>query len=336
MSQEKPRRILVTGGGGFIGSHVVDALLARGDQVTSLDNFSPFYDPAIKRLNIESQTHNPLYKLVEGDIRNAATLQLAFSGGPFDVVVHLAAMAGVRPSIADPELYMDVNILGTQRLIDFITLQQTKRPKFVFGSSSSVYGERSHGAFSEEDRVDRPISPYAASKAAAELVCHAAHKVNGLDVVALRFFTVYGPRQRPDLAIHKFCQLIEADQPVEIFGNGETARDYTYVHDIVSGVIAAIDKRLPSGFEIVNLGRGEPVTLDDMVKAIEKALGKHAIIEKTLPQKGDVPYTHANIEKARKLLNYDPQTSLEEGVRHFVEWRQSIKGKLGESTYTHA
>ncbi len=336
MTQGKPRRILVTGGGGFIGSHVVDALLARGDRVTSLDNFNPFYDPAIKRLNIEEQTHNPDFTLVEGDIRDGSKLALAFENGPFDVVVHLAAMAGVRPSLADPELYMDVNVLGTQRLIDFINLKQTKLPRFVLGSSSSVYGERPHGAFSEEDRVDRPVSPYAASKAAAELVCHAAHKINGLDVAVLRFFTVYGPRQRPDLAIHKFCQLIEADQPVEMFGNGKTARDYTYVHDIVSGVTATIDKRLPSGFEIINLGRGEPVTLDDMVKALEKALDKHAIIEKTPPQKGDVPYTHANIDKAKKLLNYDPQTTLDEGVRFFVEWQRSVKAKLGSSTFTHA
>lgn len=327
MAQTTARRILVTGGAGFIGSHLIDTLLARGDQVVAFDNFNSFYDPQVKKLNIAEQIHNPSYSLVEGDIRERNSLQLLFARGPFDAVVHLAAMAGVRPSLADPELYMDVNVLGTQRLIDFL-LKQEKLPKFVFGSSSSVYGGRTGGSFSETDRVDRPFSPYAASKAAGELQCHAAHHTRGLPVTALRFFTVFGPRQRPDLAIHKFLLQIENGQPIELYGNTDSARDYTYVADIVSGITAAIDIDLPSGYEIINLGRSQPVTLIDMVRALEKALGQEAKIEYREKQVGDVPYTHANIDKARQLLNYEPKTSFEEGVRRFVEWHRAMKQKL--------
>lgn len=336
MAQEKPRRILVTGGAGFIGSHVVDALLARGTQVVVLDSFSTFYEPQIKRLNIAQHVHNPLYSLVEGDIRDAHALGLVWERGPFDTVVHLAAMAGVQPSLKDPELYMDINILGTQRLLDKM-VKQERLPRFIFGSSSSVYGEREGGAFSETDRVDRPVSPYAASKAAGELLCHAAHHTQKLDVVALRFFTVYGPRQRPDLAIHKFCLKIETGQPVELYGNGTTARDYTYVEDIVSGIISCIDRPIPFEYEIINLGRSQPVTLMEMVRAVEKALGKAAVIKHKPLQTGDVPYTHANIEKAKLLLGYSPQVSLEEGVRRFVEWHRAVEEKLrAQGKFTHA
>jgi UDP-glucuronate 4-epimerase len=331
MAHPTAGRILVTGGAGFIGSHLIDALLKGGNQVVAFDNFNSFYDPQVKRLNISQQIHDPKYALVEGDIRDHHALKLVFDRGPFDTVVHLAAMAGVRPSLSNPDLYIDVNVLGTQRLIDYV-LKQDKLPKFIFGSSSSVYGGRSGGAFSEDDRVDRPLSPYAASKAAAELICYAAHHTRDLPVTALRFFTVYGPRQRPDLAIHKFLLQIESGQVVELYGNVQSARDYTYVTDIVSGITAAIDIDLPSGYEIINLGRSQPVALIDMVKAVERALGKEAQIAYKDARKGDVPYTHAKIDKARALLNYDPKTSFDDGVRRFVEWHHLVKQKLASVT----
>lgn len=325
MTDQQARRILVTGGAGFIGSHLVDALLQRGDRVTVLDNFNSFYEAKIKRLNVAPHQQNPSYTLFEGDIRHEETLTAVFAKGPFDAIVHLAAMAGVRPSLSDPSLYMDVNVLGLQRLLDQIR-KQSLLPRLVFGSSSSVYGERAGEEFKETDVIVQPLSPYAASKAAGELLCHAAHHTTALPVVALRFFTVYGPRQRPDLAIHKFCLAIEAGEPVELYGDGTTSRDYTFVGDIVSGIIAAIDSDLQ--FEIINLGRSEPVSLMEMVRSVESAVGKPALIQYKPPQMGDVPYTHANIEKARKLLRYSPSTSLDEGVRRFVAWHRQVTETL--------
>lgn len=321
MSQQ--RNVLVTGGAGFIGSHLVERLLERGDKVFVLDNFNSFYDPSIKRSNVKSHLQRSGYSLFEGDLRSDADLDAVFRSAQFDVVVHLAAMAGVRPSMQDPALYMDVNLLGTQKLIDRI-LGQKGPPRLVFGSSSSVYGERSGESFSEDDRVDTPLSPYAASKAAGELLCYAAHHTRGLQALNLRFFTVFGPRQRPDLAIHKFCKLIDSGKPIEVFGDGSSKRDYTYVADIVSGIERAMEVPF-SGWEILNLGRSEPVVLMDMIRLIEKYLGKKAVIEHRPFQTGDMPYTYANIERAAKLLDYEPSYSFEQGIKNFVEWFVSQK-----------
>lgn len=318
MTSKAPHSILVTGGAGFIGSHLVDRLLKEGKKVTVIDNFNPFYSPDTKRENVAAHLSNPAYELVEGDLRNADDIRRAFAKGPFDVVVHLAAMAGVLPSLQNPSLYIDVNVLGTQRVLDEITAQE-KLPYLVFCSSSSVYGERSTEKFSETDLTDRPMSPYAASKIAAEVACFAAHRTRGLNVICVRPFTVFGPRQRPDLAIHKFCQRIEQGEPIELYGDGSTKRDYTYVLDIVAGIASAIEIQ-PPGFEIVNLGRSSPVTLLEMIEAIEKALGKTATVIKKPMQNGDVPYTYADIDKARRLLNYAPATTFEAGVQEFVNW----------------
>ncbi len=312
------RKVLVTGGAGFIGSHLVDRLLERGDQVVVLDNFNDFYDPQVKRHNIKEQTGHPAYRLVEGDIRDDRALSRTVALGPFDVVVHLAAMAGVRPSITQPALYMDVNVLGTQKLLAAL-LGSGWTGRFVFGSSSSVYGNRSGESFLETDRVDQPLSPYAASKAAGELLCYSIHHTSGIPVVCLRFFTVFGPRQRPDLAIHKFCRRIDEGLPVEIFGDGTSKRDYTFVSDIVSGIERSMTCDL-SGFEIVNLGRSKPVVLMEMIRSLESALGKKANLVHQPVQIGDMPYTYASIEKARRLLGYEPSTDFDEGVRQFVDW----------------
>lgn len=318
VTTNKANSILVTGGAGFIGSHLVDRLLKEGKRVTVIDNFNSFYSPETKRENIAAHLTNPSYNLIEGDLRNVDDVQKAFASGPFDVVVHLAAMAGVLPSLQNPALYMDVNVMGTQRILDAITAQTTA-PYLVFCSSSSVYGERSTEKFSESDMTDRPMSPYAASKISAEVACFAAPRTKGLNVICVRPFTVFGPRQRPDLAIRKFCQLIENGEPIELYGDGSTKRDYTFVLDIVAGIASAIELQ-PPGFEIVNLGRSNPVTLLEMIDAIQKALGKKAQIIKRPMQNGDVPYTYADIDKARRLLNYAPATSFETGISEFVSW----------------
>ncbi len=313
------RNVLVTGGAGFIGSHLIESLLQRGDKIVILDNFNTFYDPTMKERNIAGFRSNGNCTLVDGDIRDDAILDEAFSSGPFDCVVHLAAMAGVRPSLQQPALYMDVNVNGTQKIIDKI-LPTADRTRFVFGSSSSVYGARSGESFKETDRVDLPISPYAASKAANELQCYAAHHSGGLKVVALRFFTVFGPRQRPDLAIHKFCNLIHEGKPIEVYGDGTTKRDYTYVADIVRGIESAMEYPLDSGYDIINLGRSDPVELMEMIRLLEKHLNIKAKMEMKEMQTGDVPFTYANIDKARKLLGYEPTTTFEEGIKKFVAW----------------
>lgn len=312
------RRVLITGGAGFIGSHLADSLLAQQDKVVVIDNFNDYYDPQAKRRNIEGQTANQNYRLVEGDIRSDASLNEAFADGPFDVVVHLAAMAGVRPSLEKPALYFDVNVNGTQKLVDMI-VPNASTTRLVFASSSSVYGARSGEAFREDDRVTEPISPYAASKAGNELQLHSTHHTTGLPVVCLRFFTVFGPRQRPDLAIHKFCHLIDQGKTIELYGDGKSRRDYTFVLDTVAGINAAMSYEF-SGYDIINLGRAEPVSLIEMVEALEKHLGKKAnIVYKPMPV-GDVPYTHADIAHARQVLGYNPGTSFDEGVRQFVAW----------------
>jgi UDP-glucuronate 4-epimerase len=323
MAENAGRRVLVTGGAGFIGSHLVDRLLARGDEVVVLDNFNDFYNPAVKRENVRGHFAHSAYKLIEGDVRDGHALDKVFAKGPFHVVVHLSAMAGVRPSLKNPALYMDVNVLGTQRLVDRI-IAGGAECRLVFGSSSSVYGARSLECFRETDRVDLPLSPYAASKVAGEALCHAAHHTTGLPVVSLRFFTVFGPRQRPDLAIHKFCQLIDAGKTVEVFGDGTSARDYTYVGDIVRGIESAMSFPF-SGFEIINLGRGQPVLLMDMIHRLEELLGRKANLVYTPPVTGDVPNTFAGIDKARSMLAYNPATSLADGLVEFVAWHKKAK-----------
>lgn len=320
------RRILITGGAGFIGSHLVDRLLSRGDNLVVLDNFNDFYNPNVKRDNVAQHLKHNRYTLVEGDIRDDNSLASAIKFGPFDVVVHLAAMAGVRPSISQPAHYMDVNVTGTQKLIGALN-NCGFEGRLVFGSSSSVYGARSGECFLETDRIDQPLSPYAASKAAGELLCYSAFHTTGLPVVCLRFFTVFGPRQRPDLAIHKFCHLIEAGQPVEIFGDGSSKRDYTFVADIVSGIESAMTYDLP-GYDIINLGRSEPVYLLDLIRALENALGKKAKLIHKPFQVGDVPYTYAGIDKARQVIGYSPSTDFSEGIKRFVEWYLSKRAAV--------
>ncbi len=323
MTDRSNRKILVTGGAGFIGSHLVDALLARGDRVVTLDNFNNFYNPALKRQNIARHLSQEAYTLIEGDLRHQGSLDKAFEGTPFDAVVHLAAMAGVRPSLSDPVLYMDVNVTGTQKLIEKIVATDP-RTRLVFGSSSSVYGNRSGECFLETDSIDQPLSPYAASKVAGEVLCYAAHHTTGLPVVCLRFFTVFGPRQRPDLAIHKFCKLIDCGQPLEVFGDGTSKRDYTYVQDIVSGIERSIQFPF-SGYEIINLGRSEPLVLSDMIACLERALGKKAKLVFKPIAIGDMPYTYASIDKARELLGFAPSTSFEQGVNQFIAWYRAAQ-----------
>jgi len=312
------KRILVTGGAGFIGSHLVDQLLAEGgSKVTVIDDFNDFYSPQIKRSAVKPHLENPNYKLVEADIRDTDAIAKVFADGSFDCVVHLAARAGVRPSLKEPTLYTETNINGTQNLLELAKTHGV--PQFVFGSSSSVYGINSKIPFSEEDRIFQPISPYAATKAAGELLCHTYSHLYNLRTVCLRFFTVYGARQRPDLAIHKFTKLITDGKPIQMFGDGSTRRDYTYIEDIIEGVRAAMDFT-ESIHEVFNLGESETTQLRRLIELIEQALGAKAIIDRQPMQPGDVPVTFADIAKARELLNYSPKTKIDEGIHKFVDW----------------
>ncbi len=316
------RKILITGAAGFIGSHLVDVLLSNGDFVINLDNFNNFYDPQIKRKNVQEHLNSANYRLVEGDIRDKVKIEEAFSFGPFDAVVHLAAMAGVRPSIENPTLYTDVNVNGTQLLLDATIKNRAKR--FVFGSSSSVYGERAGEQFVETDRVDRPLSSYAATKVAGEQLCYVAHHTTGLPVMCLRFFNAFGPRQRPDLALPKFYRLIENGESIEVYGDGSTKRDYTFVKDTVYGITQSMVVDF-SGYEIINLGRSEPVNIMEMIQAIELVMGKKAQLVYKELHCADVPYTYANIDKAKKILGYNPSISFVDGVREFVNWYKDIE-----------
>ncbi len=316
------KSLLITGGAGFIGSHLVDHLLATNKwQVTVVDDFNDFYDPTIKRQNIRLHLANPSYRLAEADIRDRAALESVFAGQDFDCIVHLAARAGVRPSLSQPELYAETNINGTLNLLELARLRSIKQ--FVFGSSSSVYGINAKLPFSEDDPVRQPISPYAATKTAGELLCHTYSHLYGVRCICLRFFTVYGPRQRPDLAIHKFASLISSGQPIPVFGDGTTRRDYTYIDDIIAGVLAAVDFDA-SDYEVINLGESRTVELRELISLLERELDANAVIERLPPQPGDVPQTFADITKARRILGYDPKTQIEEGIRRFTEWfRQS-------------
>ncbi len=309
-------KALVTGSAGFIGSHLCERLLAEGNAVVGLDNLDDFYDPAVKRANMSKSMTSEKFQFVEGDIRNTGCIDDVLRSGDVDIVVHLAAKAGVRPSIEDPAGYQDVNINGTVVLLEGVKRHGVS--KFVFASSSSVYGNNKKVPFRESDNVDFPISPYAATKKAGELICHTYSHLYDIDMTCLRFFTVYGPRQRPDLAIHKFCKLIEAGQAIPVFGDGSMMRDFTYIDDILDGVAAAMKKLC--GYEIYNLGQSQPVRLDELISRIEDALGKKAIIERLPNQPGDVNQTYADVSKAQEELGYEPATEIEVGLKRFVEW----------------
>jgi len=323
-------RILVTGGAGFIGSHLAERLLADGHAVVVLDNFDRFYDPAIKRRNVEPASRNPHYRLVEGDIRDDEAVERAFGPEPPDAVIHLAARAGVRPSIEDPVLYSSVNLDGTTRLLEACRRHGVGR--FLFGSSSSVYGNNPKVPFSEDDPVDHPISPYAATKKAGEVLCHAFHHLFGIQVACLRFFTVYGPRQRPEMAIHKFTRLLSRGLPVEQYGDGASERDYTYVSDIVEGVVRAL-KRC-SGYHVWNLGGARTTSLGELLAKIAGALGVEPRIRQLPDQAGDVQRTWADVTRARRELEWVPRIPLEEGLPQFIEWYRRHRDVLegGEGT----
>lgn len=307
--------ILVTGGAGFIGSHVCRRLLSEGQTVTLIDDFNDYYDPAIKRANVAALNGN--VKVVEGDIRDRDRIQSLFAEGKFETVIHIAARAGVRPSVKDPQLYIDTNITGTHHLLE--ASRQHGAERFVFASSSSVYGLSKTVPFSEDLPLPQTLSPYAATKLAGEHLCGNYSHLFGLRVVCLRFFTVYGPGQRPDLAIHKFTDAIHKGKPIPQYGDGSTRRDYTYIDDIVQGVMGALRYEGPR-FDIFNLGENQTITLSELIREIEKGLGKTALIERLPEQQGDMPLTSADITKARALLGYDPQTKIAEGIPKFIEW----------------
>lgn len=309
-------KILLTGGAGFIGSHCAERLLARGDEVVCVDNFNDSYDPAIKRRNIkEAGTHSG-YALEEGDIRDYDFLcDVARRHRP-EKIIHLAARAGVRPSLRHPRLYEEVNCAGTLNILELA--REYEIPHFVFGSSSSVYGINSKVPFSEDDRLERAISPYAVTKRSGELMCHAYHHLYGIPVTCLRFFTVYGPRQRPEMAIHNFTRKITDGEEIQMFAEGLSSRDYTYIDDIVDGIMSALDRVFP--FEIINLGDSRTVKLRHLVSLLQEIIGTRAKINSMPSQPGDVPFTCADIRKATRLLDYRPNVPIEEGLRRFVEW----------------
>ncbi len=312
------KNILVTGGAGFIGSHLVRSLLSEGNrEIVVVDNFNDFYSPTCKRENIGEFLSDPNFKLYEADICDRESLRGVFESSRFSAIVHLAARAGVRPSLEQPHLYVETNVNGTMNVLDLA--REFEVPKFVFGSSSSVYGERCSIPFSESEDINKPISPYAATKIAGEVLCHSYAHLYNISTVCLRFFTVYGACQRPDLAIHKFAKLISAGKPIPVFGDGSTRRDYTYVDDIVQGIAAAINYD-NSAFEIFNLGESRTVELRELIELLEKNLGKKAIIDRQPMQPGDVPLTCADISKSREMLGYDPKTQIEAGMEKFVDW----------------
>ena len=308
-------KILVTGGAGFIGSHFVEKCLALGHSVAVVDEFNDFYDPAIKRANVAGFAKDaPVH---EADIRDAATMLRIVKDGRFDSIVHLAARAGVRPSIKDPRLYVETNILGTLNLLE--AAKQGNVPRFICASSSSVYGVLKTLPFREDLALTQTISPYAATKLAGEQICSNFSHLFGLRTINLRFFTVYGPRQRPDLAIHSFTKAIHEGRSIQQFGDGSTRRDYTYIDDIIQGMTACLSYE-GQLCDVFNLGESQTTTLSDLIATIERALGKKAVIEKKPDQPGDVPVTYADITKAKALLAYDPHTKIAEGIPRFVEW----------------
>lgn len=312
--------ILVTGGAGFIGSHLIDRLLKEGYSVVCSDNFDPYYDPQLKRRNIQHNLGKENFKLVDADVRDKKALRKIFEENDIEKIVHLAAKVGVRPSIKEPTLYEDVNVRGTLNLLELCG--GFKVENFVFGSSSSVYGNTEKVPFNEDD-VPRPISPYGASKRSGELLCHVYSSLYGIPIICLRFFTVYGPRQRLDMAIHKFTRLIDQGKEIQMYGDGTSKRDYTYISDIVTGIVNALEREFP--FEIFNLGDSRTVELKGLISLIEGELAKKARVRELPTPLGDMSITYANISKARRMLNYNPRVSIEEGIRAFMEWYKEQK-----------
>jgi UDP-glucuronate 4-epimerase len=321
--RSNPKRILLTGGAGFIGSHVAEALIRRGTSLSIVDNLDNFYALGRKQLNLQEIRGTGDYEFFDADIRDMDTLRKVATLVQPEIIIHLAARAGVRPSIEQPALYEGVNVAGTVNLLE--VARELKVQRMIFGSSSSVYGVTNKVPFCEDDLQTRPISPYAATKLAAELMCYTYAHLYGLTTICLRFFTVYGPRQRPDLAIHKFTALIEAGKPLPVYGDGSIGRDYTYVDDIVAGVVASLEyspePKVP--FEIFNLGNSHPLRLTELIVQLEAATGKKALQQRLPDQPGDVPITWANIDKAKRLLGYLPKTSMEQGLSNFVAWYRS-------------
>jgi UDP-glucuronate 4-epimerase len=320
--------LLITGGAGFIGSNLIEELLGSGrffKNIICIDDFNDYYDPKIKYGNISGFRDDPGFILYEADITDLPAINDIFKKHSIDMVIHLAARAGVRPSIKNPGLYWEVNIGGTLNLLELCREYGVK--KFIFASSSSVYGNNKKTPFSEEDCVDFPISPYAATKKSGELLCYNYHHLYNISVFCLRFFTVYGPRQRPEMAIHKFTRLIDSGTEVPVYGRGDSSRDYTYIDDIVSGLEESI--KIVKGYEIINLGNSKPVKLLDLIRIIEENIGKKAIIREINSQPGDVDTTFADITRAKKLLKYSPETALESGIRKFVKWFREQEKKIG-------
>lgn len=311
---------LITGGAGFIGSSLADDLLKKNNKVVVIDNFCNFYDPQIKENNIKNALDNKNYKLYRGDIRNKELLDKIFSENKIDVIMHLAAMAGVRPSIENPLLYQEVNCMGTQNILE--CMKENKVTNLVMASSSSVYGNLKTVPFKETDTVDFAISPYAATKKANEVMTHVYHKLYNINVIMLRFFTVYGPRQRPDLAINKFTKLMLNNEKIPMFGDGTTSRDYTYIDDIVNGIEKSCEyvAKNKDVYEIINLGSNNPISLKKMIEIIGKTLNVEPKIEELPMQPGDVDRTYACIDKAKELLGYNPSVTFEEGIKKFIEW----------------
>ncbi|MBF8258144.1 MAG: Epimerase protein [Actinobacteria bacterium] len=310
----------ITGVAGFIGSHVAMALLRRGDRVFGLDNFDPFYDKAIKQRNLSALKEFHGFRFEEGDIRDAQALARWGAGESPKALIHLAAKAGVRPSVADPAGYADVNVMGTVRVLSWA--RDRSIPRVLFASSSSVYGGNTKVPFSEDDFVDHPVSPYAATKKAGELLCHTWSHLYGMNIVSLRFFTVYGPAQRPEMAIHKFTSDLLAGKEIRIFGDGSARRDFTYIDDIVGGVLGALSA--PGGHRVYNLGESATISVTDLVTLLENATGVRAKRKHLPPEPGDVPVTFADISRARAEIGYDPKTPVEAGVKKFVQWYRSM------------
>ncbi|MDP8218860.1 MAG: GDP-mannose 4,6-dehydratase [Candidatus Theseobacter exili] len=314
--------ILITGGAGFIGSHLTERLLSETEEILCIDNFNDFYDPAIKRCNVARFIDNDNYKLLEGDIRNKEWINEVFQKHSIKSVVHLAARAGVRPSLTEPYLYEDVNVFGTLNILE--ACKDHNVDKMIFGSSSSVYGINSKVPFSEEDPLQKPISPYATTKITGEMLCHTYHHLYGIRIVALRFFTVYGPRQRPEMAIHKFTRAVNMGKEIPMYGDGTSRRDYTFIDDIINGIVASLRSSLK--YEVLNLGESDTIQLIDLIDLIQKNMGKKAKIKKYSLQPGDVPITYASIEKAKKLIGYSPKVSIQEGIFRFCQWYKTECG----------
>ena len=316
--------ILVTGSSGFIGSHLTELLLNANNKIVGLDNFDNFYPRIFKESNMEIALKNENFRFYEGDIREKKIIKKIISENNIEVVIHLAAKAGVRPSILNPQEYYDVNVNGTLSIIE--AMQESNCKNLILASSSSIYGDQEKVPFDENDKVDHPISPYAATKKSTELLAHVYSHLYGMNITCLRFFTAYGPRQRPDLAIHKFTRLIDEGMKIPVFGDGDTARDYTFIFDIVEGIKKSMENM--NGYKIYNLGESKVIKLNELISTIELHLGKKAIIERLPEQPGDVKQTFANIQKARNEINYNPKIEFNKGIELFIDWYKSNKKKL--------